>query len=86
VTDVNEVQLCTDAIMTMLKEDQASGQIPAEVSSLNELDNYVDVDDYYRRLPADWRRSDCSGVSLKCSPATAVSWPVATRLAYDQWS
>jgi hypothetical protein len=40
--------------MTMLKEDQASGQIPAGVSSLDELDNYVDVDDYYRRLPADW--------------------------------
>jgi len=50
VTDVNEVQRVTDAVMTMLKEDQASGQIPADVSSLDELDNYVDIDDYYRRL------------------------------------
>jgi site-specific DNA recombinase len=47
----------------------------------------ADTTEEYPESPAtDWRRSDCSGVSLKSSPATAGSWPVATRQAYDQWS
>lgn len=50
MTDINQVQRLTDAVITMIREDQGRGQIPPDVSSLDELDNYVDIDDYYRRI------------------------------------
>jgi hypothetical protein len=50
MTDINQVQRLSDAVIVMIREDQGSGQIPADVSSLDELDNYVDIDDYYRRI------------------------------------
>jgi len=50
MTDINQVRQLSDAVITMIREDQGSGQIPPEVSSLDELDNYVDIDDYYRRI------------------------------------
>jgi hypothetical protein len=50
MTDINEVQRLTDAVIAMVSEDQRSGQIPPDVSSLAELDNYVDIEDYYRRI------------------------------------
>lgn len=46
MTVINEVQRFTDAVISMIKEDQGSGQIHLDVSSLDELDNYVDLDDY----------------------------------------
>jgi hypothetical protein len=54
MTDINEVRQFTDAVISMIREDQGSGQIPPDVLSVDELDNYVDIDDYYRRvgLPA----------------------------------
>jgi hypothetical protein len=50
MTDINEVRRYTDAVIAMIKEDQGRGQIPPGVSSLDELDNYVDIEDYYRRI------------------------------------
>ncbi len=50
MTDANEVRRLTDAVMSMIEEDQGSGQIPRNVSSLDELDSYVDIEDYYRRI------------------------------------
>lgn len=55
MTDTAEVRRLADGVISMIREDQGSGQIPADVLSLDELDNYVDIDDYYRRIdiPAD---------------------------------
>ena len=55
MTNTEGVQRYADAIMAMIKEDQDTGQVPGEVSSLEELDNCVDIEDYYRQiqLPAD---------------------------------
>ena len=50
MTDIDQARRLTDAVIAMIKEDQRSGQIPADDSSLDELDNFVDIDDYYRRL------------------------------------
>jgi hypothetical protein len=44
-----DVQRYADAIMTMIKEDQETGQVPHDVSSLDEIDDTVDENDYYRR-------------------------------------
>ncbi len=78
MTDVNEVRRFTDAVMTMIKKDQGSGQIPADVSSLDELDNYVDIEDYYRRirLPA----GDHAGAELR----HAVGEEIGLRLLAAQ--
>jgi len=62
----------------MLKEDRASGQIPADVSSLDELDNYVDIDDYYRRLPLPAGGYDIAKLR------NAVSEEIGRRLAAAQ--
>ena len=50
MTDVSEVRRHADAMIAMIKEDQGTGQISADVSSLDELDNYVDIEDFYRRI------------------------------------
>ena len=47
--DKEEVQRYADAIMTMIKEDQDSGQVPRDACSWDELDNTVDANDYYRK-------------------------------------
>jgi len=54
MTDTNEVRRYADAIITLIKEDQEAGQVPRDVCSWDELDDSVDIDDYYRQaqLPA----------------------------------
>jgi hypothetical protein len=49
-----DVQRYADAIMAMINEDQDTGQVPRNVCSLDELDESVDIGDYYRlaRMPA----------------------------------
>ncbi len=43
-----DVQRYADAVMVMIKQDQDTGQVPRGVCSLDELDDTVDVGDYYR--------------------------------------
>jgi hypothetical protein len=89
VTDVNEVQRFTDAVMIMLKEDQASGQIPADLLSLDELDNYADIDDYYRRLRlfsgghdmAELRSAVGEEIGRRLAAAQGGPWHVIWRAA-----
>ncbi len=50
MTDITEVRRFTDAVISMIREDQGCGQVPPDVLSVDELDNYVDIDDYYRRI------------------------------------
>lgn len=50
MAEMSEVRQIADAVLAMIREDQASGQVPREVSSLDELDECVDIDDYYRRM------------------------------------
>ena len=49
-----EVQRYADFIMAMIREDQATGQVPRDVCSWDELDESVDAEDYYRlaRMPS----------------------------------
>ncbi len=49
MTDTQEIQRYADAIMAMIREDQASGQVPSDVSSWDELDGSVDTEDYFRQ-------------------------------------
>ncbi len=48
-----DVQRYADAVMAMIKQDQDTGQVPRGVCSLDELDDTVDIGDYYRltRMP-----------------------------------
>jgi hypothetical protein len=78
VTGNDNVRRYADAIMTMIKEDQDSGQVPADVLSWDELDASVDTDDYYRqaRMPSGSR----GATSLR----NAVTDEVNRRLASAQ--
>lgn len=78
MTDITEVQRFTDAIISLIREDQGSGQIPRDVLSVDELDNYVDVDDYYRRIGL--AAGDHDGTELRC----AVDDELGRRLASTQ--
>jgi hypothetical protein len=78
MTDINEVRRFTDAVISMIKEDQGSGQIPPDVSSLDELDNYVDVDDYYRRIRLPTGDHDLAELHI------AVGEEIGRRLAAAQ--
>jgi len=70
-----DVQRYADAIMAMIKEDQDTGQVPRNVCSLDELDETVDVGDYYRlaRMP--------SGVPDADELRNAVNDEIGRRLA-----
>lgn len=48
MTDPGEARRLADAIIAMIKEDQDSGQVPRAVGSLDELDDSVDIEDYFR--------------------------------------
>jgi len=78
MSDPGEVQLYADAIVEMIKEDQDSGQVPRDVGSLDELDESVDIEDYFRlaRVPAD----DHEAVELRA----AVSVEIGRRLQLAQ--
>jgi len=70
-----DVQRYADAIMAMIKEDQDTGQVPRNVCSLDELDETVDVGDYYRlaRMP--------SGIPDADELRNAVNDEIGRRLA-----
>lgn len=78
MTDINRVRQLTDAVIVMIHEDQGSGQIPSDVSSMDELDTYVDVDDYYRRIHLP--TGDHNAVELR----HAVDEEIGRRLAAAQ--
>jgi hypothetical protein len=71
----DDVQRYADAIMTMIREDQDTGQVPRSVCSWDELDESVDPADYYRlaRMPSGTR----SAARLR----SAVNEEVGRRLA-----
>jgi hypothetical protein len=75
MSQTEEVQHYADAIMTMIKEDQDTGQVPRGVCSWDELDASVDCADYYReaQLPSGSREA----TALR----HAVSDEVSRRLA-----
>jgi hypothetical protein len=75
MTFTEDVQRYADAIMAMIKEDQDTGQVPRNVCSWDELDDTVDVGDYYRlaRMPA--------GNDAAAELRNAVNDEVARRLA-----
>jgi hypothetical protein len=75
MTSTEDVQRYADAIMAMIKEDQDTGQVPRNVCSWDELDDTVDVGDYYRlaQMPA--------GTAAAAGLRNAVNDEVARRLA-----
>jgi len=75
MTRAEDVQRYADAILAMIKEDQDTGQVPRGVCSWDELDDSVDVGDYYR-LPTGTR----AAVGLR----DAVHDEVGRRLARAQ--
>lgn len=89
MTDINEVRRLADAVISMIKEDQASGQIPPDVLSVDELDNYVDIDDYYRRIglptgdhdAAELRNAMGEEIGSRLAAAQGGPWHVIWRPA-----
>jgi len=75
MTFTEDVQRYADKIMVMIKEDQDTGQVPRDVCSWDELDDTVDVGDYYRlaKMPA------ATGAAAELRDA--VNDEVARRLA-----
>lgn len=73
-----DVQRYADAIMVMIRQDQDTGQVPRDVCSLDELDDTVDVEDYYRlaRMP--------HGTGEAARMRDAVGGEVGQRLAGAQ--
>ena len=75
MTFTEDVRRYADAIMTMIKEDQDTGQVPRDVCSWDELDDTVDAGDYYRlaKMP--------TGTRVAAKLRNAVHDEVARRLA-----
>jgi hypothetical protein len=75
MTFTEDVQRHADAIMAMIKEDQDTGQVPRNVCSWDELDDTVDVGDYYRlaHMP--------TGTDAAAELRNAVNDEIARRLA-----
>jgi hypothetical protein len=78
MTRAEDVQRYADAIMAMIKEDQDTGQVPRGVCSWDELDDSVDVGDYYRlaQMP--------TGTRAAAGLREAVHDEVGRRLARAQ--
>ncbi len=78
MTFTEDVQRYADEIMAMIRQDQDTGQVPRGVCSLDELDDTVDIGDYYRLV----------GMPIGTHEATelrnAVSDEVGRRLAGAQ--
>jgi hypothetical protein len=75
MTFTEDVQHYADAIMAMIKEDQDTGQVPRDVCSWDELDDTVDVGDYYRLVHMP------TGTPAAVKLRDAVNDEVARRLA-----
>jgi hypothetical protein len=75
MTFTEDVRRDAGAIMAMIKEDQDTGQVPRGVCSWDELDDTVDVGDYYRlaKIP--------TGTRAAAKLRNAVNEEVARRLA-----
>lgn len=78
MTDIHDVRRYADAVISMIEEDQDSGQIPGDVLSVDELDNYVDIEDYYRRVGLH------SGDDDTAELRAAVGEEIGRRLAAAQ--
>ena len=78
MSNAADVQHYAEVILAMIKEDQATGQVPGTVSTWDEIDETVDANDYYRRagLP--------SGTQEAAALHEAVSDEVIRRLAGQQ--
>ena len=78
MTRAEDAQRYADAIMAMIKEDQDTGQVPRGVCSWDELDDSVDVGDYYRlaKMP--------TGARAAAGLRDAVHDEVGRRLASAQ--
>jgi len=87
MSDSDEVRRFATAIMTMIKEDQDSGQVSRGVSSLDELDDCVDIEDYFRQVglrSADDDATDLRGavvaeVGLQLRLSSAGPWHVVWK-------
>jgi hypothetical protein len=87
MSDINDVRRFSDAVISMIKEDQASGQIPPDVLSIDELDTYVDIGDYYRRIGlatgdrdvAELRYAVGEEIGRKLAAAQGGPWHVIWR-------
>ena len=79
MTNTEDVWRYADAILAMIKEDQDNGQIPRSVATLDELDDSVDTDDYYRQAQMP------SGIAEAASLRNAVTDEVCRRLARSRW-
>ena len=75
MTGAEDVQRYADAIMAMINEDQGTGQVPRGVCSWDELEDSVDVGDYYglAKMP--------TGISAAAGLRDAVHEEVGRRLA-----
>jgi hypothetical protein len=78
---MDEIQRYADAIEAMIREDQASGQVPGDVSSWDELDESVDTEDYCHqaRVPsgaAGLRDAVAAEVSRRLSGSQGGPWHV----------
>jgi hypothetical protein len=86
VTDTAVAQFA-DAIMAMIQEDQDSGQVPKGVFSWDELDESVDIADYFRQAglasvtgdAAAMRAAVTEEVGLRLAAAQGGPWRVLWR-------
>ena len=78
MTRAEDVQRYADAILAMIKEDQDTGQVPRGVCSWDELDDSVDVGDYYRLAKM------LTGTQAAAGLRDAVHDEVGRRLARAQ--
>jgi hypothetical protein len=78
VAKTADVAHFADVIMAMIREDQDSGQVPKEAFSWDELDESVDIADYFRQAGLASATEDA--VVLRA----AVSEEVGLRLAAAQ--
>ena len=78
MSEATDVHHYADIILTMIQEDQATGQVPGNVSTWDEIDETVDANDYYRRasLPV--------GSAEAADLRAAVNDEVIRRLTSDQ--
>jgi hypothetical protein len=81
MTRTEDVQRYANAIMTMIKEDQDTGQVPRNVCSWDELDESVDTDDYYQQAhlagaPEGLRAAVGQEVGRRLAQAQGGRWAV----------
>ncbi len=78
MSEATDVHHYADIILTMIQEDQATGQVPGNVSTWDEIDETVDANDYYRRASLPVGSAEAAGLRA------AVNDEVIRRLTTDQ--